>query len=220
VTERPADAIKEYVTFAPRKEGRLKIADRLRLLSVLEDLEGAVNQGNLLGKLDELTTNALEQQSEESMRRLLLQLRLTEEAAGETDHILSGLFVEKLKDRASRLGRREWVEDLMPLQGLTVALVGGRPGTRRRCVARLEVIGARRIHQVPPHWEERVDDAAVRAKCRESDVVAVLTDETGHDATRNLRTMSELDGFTIVWTKGGPSQVIGAIVDHLARAAA
>ena len=203
----PDHAVNEYRVHAPATDARFRLTDRLRLLSVLEDLEYETGLAELLGVLQGLVDVALRQIDESVMWDLWRQLALVEEATG-GDHTSSDYLAIEITARAARLARRPEEPPALPLAGHSVTLVGGRPGTRVRCRIALEELGASSIREVPPHWEEHLDRRAIDERVSDADYVALLTDETGHDATNILRELRGTRRFKLVHTSGGPSQVV------------
>jgi hypothetical protein len=65
----------------------------------------------------------------------------------------------------------------------------------------------KQVREVPPHWEAHLDRRAIADRVGDADFVALLTDETGHDATNIHRELEHGRRFKLVHTSGGPSQV-------------
>ena len=68
------------------------------------------------------------------------------------------------------------------------------------------------MREVPPHWEERVDERVIRERCGEADLVVLLTDETGHQEQDLLRKLQI--GFCP--SQGGPTRVLYELATVLA----
>jgi hypothetical protein len=211
VANEPDSALREYQTYAHPGAGRIKLVDRLRLLSVLEDLEGAwlvEIHAELLG----LTEAVFKQTSESVMWQLWRQLRIAEEAVGDTGHAGSTVIEARIRERADRLGQTPSAPRASPFAGKVVALVGGRPNSRRRTARLLEQLGSTSVVEIPPHWEQKLNQRAVAERVRGADMVALLTDETGHDASNILRELQTALPFKLVHTSGGPSHVVADLL--------
>jgi hypothetical protein len=74
-------------------------------------------------------------------------------------------------------------------------------------------LGAEDVREVPPSREQSFNEASVRAKVINADIVAALVDYTGHDLTVTLGNIARAGAhFNLVRTKFGPSHIVRDIV--------
>lgn len=93
-----------------------------------------------------------------------------------------------------------------------ITIVGGDARGRDRLVKNLVDRGAI-VRQVPPSFEERLDERIVMQRVAGADIVALWSDCVKHDVQQILRN----NNVSVTFASGGPSRVLHAITEQAGR---
>jgi len=192
----------------------VKTSERLRLLSVMEDCEHPDVVTQVWVWLSGAAQDAMRQARADLIEEAIEQLMFLEEAVGDTGHSESSELRKQLAARQARVGKAATASTRRPrIQGKNILLVGGRAATRSHASQELLRLGANEVREIPPSWEQHVDESVVRAKARGADIVATLTDFMKHDASVIVGILHKAGfGFRPVRTAGGPSRIVRDIL--------
>jgi tetratricopeptide (TPR) repeat protein len=205
-------ALKEYQVRTAGFE--IKSSERLRFLSILEDCEDPRNVQEVWHLLSQVARETLRQPRIDLSQDAIDQLMLFEEAIGDSSHVESKELRSQLEARQARVGSTPARSlDTHTVRGKNILLVGGRTATRAHASQELLRLGASDVRQIPPSWEQHVDEAVVLSKARGADIVATLTDCMKHDAAVIVGNLYKAGlGFRPVKTSGGPSRIVRDIL--------